>query len=44
MEPASSPYGTEMKTTSIRGVNIESGGLAVEYGNLVTIEQHWSIT
>ena len=23
-----------MKTTSIRGINIESGGLAVEYGNM----------
>ena len=34
--PASSPYGSEMKTSSIRGVNIESGGMAVEFGNLVT--------
>ena len=25
----------KMKTSSIRGVNIESGGLAVEFGNLV---------
>jgi hypothetical protein len=32
--PATSPYGVEMKTTSIRGVNIESGGVATEYGNL----------
>ena len=34
--PTSSPYAYHMKTTSIRGVNIESGGLAVEYGNLVS--------
>ena len=27
-----SPYAAKVKTTSIRGVNIESGGLAVEYG------------
>ena len=33
--PASSPYAQKMKTSSIRGVNIESGGLAVEFGNLV---------
>ena len=33
--PASTPYGAEVKSTSIRGVNIESGGMATEYGNLV---------
>ena len=33
--PAASPYAQKMKTSSIRGVNIESGGLAVEFGNLV---------
>ncbi len=33
--PATSPYGSIMKATSIRGVNIESGGLAVEFGNMV---------
>ena len=32
---SSSPYAAKVKTTSIRGVNIESGGLAVEYGNLI---------
>ena len=34
--PASSPYAAIMKTSSIRGINIESGGFAVEYGNLVS--------
>ena len=34
--PTTSPYGAEVKTTSIRGVNIESGGMATEYGNLVS--------
>ena len=34
--PAASPYGADVKTTSIRGVNIESGGFAVEYGNLLS--------
>ena len=29
-----SPYGIEMKTTLIRGVDIQSGGVATEYGNL----------
>ena len=33
--PAYSPYGVDMKTTSIRGVDIQSGGVATEYGNLV---------
>ena len=33
--PATSPFGATMKATSIRGVNIESGGLAVEFGNMV---------
>jgi len=32
--PSYSPYGFQMKTSSIRGVNIESGGLAVEFGNM----------
>jgi len=32
--PAGSPYGIEVKTTSIRGVDIQSGGVATEYGNL----------
>jgi len=32
--PGYSPYGASMKTTSIRGIDIESGGVAVEYGNL----------
>ena len=34
--PAYSPYTAIVKTTSIRGINIESGGVAVEYGNLAT--------
>jgi len=34
--PATSPYGVEVKTTSIRGVDIQSGGVATEYGNLVS--------
>ena len=34
--PGASPYGVEMKTSSIRGVNIESGGVATEYGNLTS--------
>ena len=33
--PAASPYAAEVKTSSIRGINIESGGLAVEFGNLI---------
>ena len=32
--PAYSPYTHIVKTTSIRGINIESGGVAVEYGNM----------
>ena len=34
--PATSPYGATMKATSIRGINIESGGSAVEFGNMVS--------
>ena len=32
--PGYSPYTQIVKNTSIRGINIESGGLAVEYGNM----------
>ena len=34
--PAYSPYVAAMKTTSIRGIDIQSGGVATEYGNLVS--------
>ena len=34
--PGASPYNYPMKTTSIRGIDIQSGGVATEYGNLVS--------
>ena len=34
--PAASPYAAIMKTSSIRGINIESGGLAIEFGNMIS--------
>ena len=32
---AASPYGTNISTTSIRGVDIASGGNPIEFGNLI---------
>ena len=34
--PYAIPYTAVVKATSIRGINIESGGLAVEFGNMVS--------